>query len=229
MKFMLKLALVLGLLFAFAGCENPLPISCEDGIMNQDEDGVDCGGRCDPCNGGFSCSDGILNGTELGVDCGGECLPCFPEQNLCFDGIQNNGEDGIDCGGPCEFPCNLCEPSQNNVIYGMTYTISECEYNTFNELYEIQGYFGFSGPTLTIRIKNVPNTLPETGVYPVQSTSIFSKAISINIDYPFGQNLYAIEGQSVYIIDNDPIEVIMCGVDFSGEFDFTTTSRIICN
>lgn len=228
MKFILKLALLLGILFAFSGCDKPLPISCEDGFMNQNEEGVDCGGPCDPCNDGFSCSDGIQNGTEVGVDCGGECLPCFPPQNLCFDGIQNNGEDGVDCGGPCEFPCNICEPSQENVIYGMTYNISECEYNSFNERYEITGYVGFSGPTLTIRI-NSPNNPPSTGVYAVSSGIIFSQELSIDIDYPFGQNLYAVEGQGVYIVENDPIEIIMCGVDFSGEFDFTTTSRIICN
>ncbi|MFT4250351.1 MAG: hypothetical protein ACMXYD_03250 [Candidatus Woesearchaeota archaeon] len=90
--------------------------SCFDGIQNQDETGVDCGGVCGPCftcedeinncGGPFcepchSCSDGIMNGLETGVDCGGpDCPPCA----TCFDGIQNQGEEGIDCGGPCA-PC----------------------------------------------------------------------------------------------------------------------------
>ena len=51
------------------------PPSCNDGIQNQDETGVDCGGTiCSPCP---TCSDGIQNGEELGVDCGGpDCAPC---------------------------------------------------------------------------------------------------------------------------------------------------------
>ncbi|OYT27112.1 MAG: hypothetical protein B6U97_02370 [Candidatus Altiarchaeales archaeon ex4484_96] len=47
--------------------------SCFDGLMNQNETGVDCGGPCSPC---ASCIDGILNQGELGVDCGGPCAPC---------------------------------------------------------------------------------------------------------------------------------------------------------
>lgn len=51
------------------------PPSCTDGIQNQDETGVDCGGStCPACP---TCSDGIQNGDELGVDCGGsQCAPC---------------------------------------------------------------------------------------------------------------------------------------------------------
>ena len=51
------------------------PASCEDGIQNQDETGVDCGGStCPACP---TCDDGIQNGEELGVDCGGpDCAPC---------------------------------------------------------------------------------------------------------------------------------------------------------
>jgi len=53
---------------------NPLT-HCEDGILNADETGVDCGGLdCMPCP---SCDDGILNGQETSVDCGGpDCAKC---------------------------------------------------------------------------------------------------------------------------------------------------------
>ena len=51
--------------------------SCFDGIVNchdgSCEEGVDCGGPCDPC---MSCEDGIQNQGEEGVDCGGPCEPC---------------------------------------------------------------------------------------------------------------------------------------------------------
>jgi hypothetical protein len=79
-----------------SSCE-PLVPTCEDGIQNQGEEGIDCGGPCAPCP---TCDDGIQNQGETGVDCGGPCTPC----PTCDDGIQNQGEEGIDCGGPCA-PC----------------------------------------------------------------------------------------------------------------------------
>jgi hypothetical protein len=45
-----------------------------------------------------SCSDGIQNQGETGIDCGG---PCTTVCLTCSDGIQNQGEEDIDCGGPC--------------------------------------------------------------------------------------------------------------------------------
>ena len=52
-----------------------------------------------------TCEDGVQNGGETGIDCGGPCKPCA--QETCFDGIQNQGERGIDCEGPCEKPCEI--------------------------------------------------------------------------------------------------------------------------
>ncbi|MFO7710345.1 MAG: MopE-related protein [Candidatus Woesearchaeota archaeon] len=72
--------------------------TCDDGIQNQGEEGVDCGGPCEPCQ-QSTCDDGIQNQGEEGVDCGGPCEPC--QQPTCDDGIQNQGEEGVDCGGPC--------------------------------------------------------------------------------------------------------------------------------
>ncbi|MFH1591335.1 MAG: hypothetical protein ABIC95_05415 [archaeon] len=49
--------------------------TCSDGLRNQDETGIDCGGICAPC--AFaSCSDGLRNQDETGIDCGGICPPC---------------------------------------------------------------------------------------------------------------------------------------------------------
>lgn len=80
--------------------------TCSDGIQNQGETGVDCGGPCTPCP---TCNDGILNQGETGIDCGGPCAPC----QTCSDGIQNQGETGIDCGGPCT-PCPTCNDGIQN-------------------------------------------------------------------------------------------------------------------
>jgi len=48
--------------------------TCYDGIQNQEETGMDCGGPCGPC---VSCSNRVQDGNEEGVDCGGSCPePC---------------------------------------------------------------------------------------------------------------------------------------------------------
>ena len=80
---------------------NPAEPTCDDGIQNGDETGVDCGGSCAPC---ATCDDGVQNGDETGVDCGGSCAPCA----TCDDGVQNGDETGVDCGGSCA-PCATCD------------------------------------------------------------------------------------------------------------------------
>jgi len=84
------------------GGTNP---TCNDGIQNGSETGVDCGGNCPACP---TCNDGIQNGTESGIDCGGNCPSC----PTCSDGVQNGAETGIDCGGNC----TDCPSNGNTVI-----------------------------------------------------------------------------------------------------------------
>ena len=65
----------------FISCDDDDPktidpvATCNDGIMNQGETGIDCGGpNCQPCTTAVvTCSDGIQNGDETGVDFGGSC------------------------------------------------------------------------------------------------------------------------------------------------------------
>ncbi|MDF1694261.1 MAG: M43 family zinc metalloprotease [Saprospiraceae bacterium] len=80
--------------------------TCDDGIQNQGETGIDCGGPCTACP---TCDDGIQNQGETGVDCGGPCAAC----PTCDDGIQNGNETGVDCGGP---DCAPCGGGGNDVI-----------------------------------------------------------------------------------------------------------------
>ena len=84
--------------FCLGGGSTP---TCNDGILNGNETGVDCGGPdCDACP---TCDDGILNGNETDVDCGGPDCDACP---TCNDGIQNGNETGVDCGGP---DCDACD------------------------------------------------------------------------------------------------------------------------
>jgi len=129
--------------------------SCEDGIQNQDETDVDCGGSCPKCDNGKTCmgngdcatdlcdqgtcasmpgetcDDGLQNQDESDVDCGGSCPTkcpemracrapsdcatnecigdvCVPEQT-CSDGIKNQDETDVDCGGATSM-CPRCMP-----------------------------------------------------------------------------------------------------------------------
>lgn len=95
-------------------CLNATPNNptCDDGLQNGDEEGVDCGGSdCSACP---TCNDGLLNGDEEGIDCGGSnCDPCTVEPT-CDDGIQNGDEDGIDCGGPACPDCPTCDDGIQN-------------------------------------------------------------------------------------------------------------------
>ena len=116
-----------------SGClneDNLIGENCYDGILNNGEELVDCGGPiCDPCD---PCENGIWDPLlgEQWVDCGGECGPCDPSFNgvqdpgelgidcgcedcpacaeLCGDGLPNGFEEGVDCGGPDCDPCPTC-------------------------------------------------------------------------------------------------------------------------
>ena len=104
--------------------------SCNDGIKNGDETGIDCGGSCKKCTGSETpkpatktCSDNTKNGDESEIDCGGTCDKCEnemhcgqnsdclsdncdvgtckPNSPLCADGVLSGDESDIDCGGSC--------------------------------------------------------------------------------------------------------------------------------
>ncbi len=47
--------------------------TCTDGIQNQNETGIDCGGTCPACP---TCFDNIQNQGETGIDCGFPCDSC---------------------------------------------------------------------------------------------------------------------------------------------------------
>ncbi len=98
------------------------PASCTDGVKNQNEIGVDCGGVCEACA-GETCMDGVKNQDETDKDCAGICDPCSDGKDClmdadcdhlhcesgscvsCFDADQNQDESDLDCGGVSCDPC----------------------------------------------------------------------------------------------------------------------------
>ena len=113
-------------------CELPTPPPCSDGVQNGDESGIDCGGRCAPCEeppeciGGEDCISGLC---EEGV--------CVDDQ--CADGIRQDTETDVDCGGECETPCDVgqgCEDAEDCqttlTCQGMVCTPPNCDDGTQN-------------------------------------------------------------------------------------------------
>ena len=74
--------------------------SCQDGVQNDGEPGVDCGAPS--C--ANKCVDG--QGCKLSEDCvSGVCWGGVCQTPSCIDGVQNADESGPDCGGACPLPC----------------------------------------------------------------------------------------------------------------------------
>jgi hypothetical protein len=110
----------------FGRCDRP---TCSDGIKNQGESDVDCGGPHCPacadrkactaaadcasmrCDGSTcaSCHDGVQSGGELAVDCGGPCPPCA-DGTPCTSGAQCGGGQCVNqrCCTPNR--CGFCGP-----------------------------------------------------------------------------------------------------------------------
>jgi len=83
---------------SISGAPSP---TCSDGIQNQGESGIDCGGPCSACPPPPTCSDGIQNQNETGIDCGGTCPAC-PEgdSTILLASYFETGWDSWIDGGP---------------------------------------------------------------------------------------------------------------------------------
>jgi hypothetical protein len=89
--------------FDVSGC---LP-SCDDGIQNGLETGLDCGGPiCDACPPPApSCTDGVLNGDESDIDCGGrDCGYCSVGE-MCRTASDCGHDYFCDTDGTCQVDC----------------------------------------------------------------------------------------------------------------------------
>jgi len=84
--------------------------SCSDGIRNQNETDMDCGGICPPCEDGKNCS------TDL--DCISEwCYNGTCRTSTCNDDIKGPDEEDIDCGGSCP-ACRTIQVVKNETEEG---------------------------------------------------------------------------------------------------------------
>jgi hypothetical protein len=87
--------------------------TCNDGIKNQNESDIDCGGICQPCP---TCSDGIKNQDEVAIDCGGiHCDSCF--SSFPYDMYNNLG------GGRYNFDAKVLDVHYLNGVFKITVDI----------------------------------------------------------------------------------------------------------
>ena len=178
--------------------------TCDDGIQNGDETGVDCGGSlCDACPPEPTCDDGIQNGTETGVDCGGICPACF----TCSDGIQNGNETGVDCGGSCP-PCVDCD---HNLTLNLTFDIlgNHTTWDFVNESGQVVaagGPYGFGSPGATA----TENICLGDGCY---TFTIYDAG---------GNGMCCTYGQGGYILSNDETGQVIASGGAFGASEATT-------
>ncbi len=125
--------------FCIGGGAGP---SCDDGVQNGDETGVDCGGSCTPCVTPPTCDDGVQNGDETGVDCGGSnCAPCggggctditFASDDF-ESGYGNWNDGGSDCVRSTTRPIQgirsvyLRDNTSSSVLTSDAYNLSSLE------------------------------------------------------------------------------------------------------
>lgn len=104
----ISVAIVMGIILIFClviSCKKESSSTgrgtCSDGILNQNEVNVDCGGICSKC---ATCSDGIQNQNETDIDCGGPCNTCpisYPKKGFYGDNLLVRGNDTtVASGGP---------------------------------------------------------------------------------------------------------------------------------
>jgi len=104
-----------------APCHNPnepgcTPDHCSNGVRDQGETDVDCGGTCPGCDPGGICD--LNSDCGAGLACfGGSCADCTSNPDAiecqapehCSNGTKDADETDIDCGGSCP----PCDPGQS--------------------------------------------------------------------------------------------------------------------
>ena len=90
------------------------PETCTDGILNQNEIDIDCGGECVDC-----CLDGIQDHDETGIDCGGSCGSCaieYPDNGYYGVNILNMSTTSFSGGNAASLHAILPEGTALKVI-----------------------------------------------------------------------------------------------------------------
>ncbi|MEM6698237.1 MAG: fibronectin type III domain-containing protein, partial [Bacteroidota bacterium] len=202
----------------FTAGDNSGEPTCDDGIQNGDEEGVDCGGsNCPPCTTDPTCDDGIQNGDEEGVDCGGSnCPPCMMEPT-CDDGIQNGDEEGVDCGGSDCPPCMMetCETPTDLVASNIQGRQADLSWSAVDGANDYTVQLRPAGRTNW----NIRTSPTNSGVaQPLRRNTTYEWRVRANCDDSsseyseianFTTNSSRVEGRGEFIINDPPLLAIV--------------------
>lgn len=109
--------------------------ACDDGVLDGDETGTDCGGSCDACRDGEPCTTSSDCASNV---CGSDGSCATP---TCTDGVRNGNELDVDCGGavcdgcginaPCvvagDCQSGLCDDATNTCALNCARGTAECD------------------------------------------------------------------------------------------------------
>ena len=166
--------------------------TCFDGIQNQGETGIDCGGPCVPC----SCFDGIQNNGETGIDCGGPCPTCPTPCNLTASYSVISGAGGLGCSNTINYnqSITISNPAlafTNNFVFNNvpttavsagTLTIyARGDLNSANEIWTILTELGATIGTIggggsqcnTIHTITIPLSIADLNIWAADGTITF--------------------------------------------------------
>lgn len=174
--------------------------TCDDGILNQDEIAIDCGGlECDDCPPeAGDCTNGFIDGDETGIDCGGCCCPDCPETaGDCTNGVQDGDETGVDCGG------SACPPCISSAISFISPEVGGLQYANV-------GLAGIDGNNVLTISGTGPNNTVITFVIP-EPVSGFVPGINVTFNETTAPTQYAAFGQAstVYNTMGNGAEITM--------------------
>ncbi|GLR20012.1 hypothetical protein [Portibacter lacus] len=160
MKKILKFTFLLALSFSlatFTACTDDE--TCSDGIQNQDETGIDCGGACTAC---ITCEDGIQNGDEEGVDCGGSNC------DVCLVGAHGSWESSGDNVAPllAGFVSKLVTEFNTDGTYTVTQTDLGGAETELKGTYT-QSESSVDGIWDIVLNQSSPNQLTATGIFKI--------------------------------------------------------------
>ncbi len=83
---------------------------CQNGIKDDGEDDVDCGGKCKKCK--SNCGNGSCDDGETPENC---AIDCSSEVNKCGNGSCDDGENVTSCPTDCTCGNRICDPGESYV------------------------------------------------------------------------------------------------------------------
>lgn len=174
-SFFLCLA-VPSLVLTSCGDDDEMAATCDDGMQNGDETGIDCGGDCDACP---TCNDGIQNGDEEGVDCGGTDCPD------CLVGIQGEWQSSGTNVAPLLVTLFNTDSIYIDFRTNSTYTVEQ--YDVDGALLTLEGTYTQKESDVDgiweITVEQTsPAALTSTGIFSIENNSMQYEIVQTSPD-----------------------------------------------